>query len=120
MCHLQIIWQLRRDTSSPEVGTSCAKLKGTASEVAVIIQHSNGVCPPGEHPPPIHHSLATVDLSGQLSLTLSISLSLCLAKEGFSLGGKTPSPLQLLRQVTREIRGQPGTYTGLPMLHGQS
>jgi hypothetical protein len=30
-------------------------------EVAMTVQHSNGVCPPGEL---LHHSLALVDLSG--------------------------------------------------------
>jgi hypothetical protein len=52
-------------------------LEGTVKEVEVITQHSNGVCPPGEHP---LHGLAMVDLSSQISLSVS------LAKEGFSIG----------------------------------
>jgi hypothetical protein len=49
--------------------------------VTVSIQHSGGVYFPGETPPH-HHSLVMMELSGQLFL----SLSLCLVKEGFSLG----------------------------------
>jgi hypothetical protein len=49
----------------------------------MIIWDSNGVCPSGEHP---HHGLATVELSGHLSLSLFLPFSLFLVKEGFSLG----------------------------------
>jgi hypothetical protein len=46
------------------------------------IRHSSGVYFPGQTPHHHHHSLATVELSG---LPFP-SLSLCLVKEGFSLG----------------------------------
>jgi hypothetical protein len=60
----------------------------------MTIQHSSGVCFPGETN---HHSLAMVELSGRLSL----SLSLCLVKEGFSLGKlrKSSEPITAVRQA---------------------
>jgi hypothetical protein len=71
VCLLCIIsGNLRKDTSSLEIGTGCAKLEGTAYEVAVIVQHSDAVCLQGEPP---QHSLATMDLLGRLSLSLLLS-----------------------------------------------
>jgi hypothetical protein len=74
-----------------------------------MVWHSDGVCLPGEPP---HHSLATVDLSGRLSLSLSFSLSLTFIKEGFSFGNlrKSSEPITAVRQATREIRGSKGLY----------
>jgi hypothetical protein len=48
-------------SSSSEVSTGCVKLKGTALEVAMIIQHSDGVCPPREAP---HQRFTVVEFSG--------------------------------------------------------
>jgi hypothetical protein len=61
------------------------------------IQHSGGVYFPGENRP--HHGLATVELSGQPFL--SLSLFLCLVKEGFSLGKlrKSSKPIIAVRQA---------------------
>jgi hypothetical protein len=74
------------------------------------VQHSDGVCFPGETPPPqpsYSETLKpTLSLSLSLFLCLSLSVSLCLVKGGFSLGN------------LRELRGQMGDYTTLPMLCG--
>jgi hypothetical protein len=112
VCHLCIIWWPWRDTSSSEVGRNCAKLEGTASEVAMIVQHSDGVCPPGELLPP------WLNYSGSLRLTLSLSL----AKKSFSLQnlGKNSEPSTAVKTGNLRNRGQPGAYTGLPMLWGRS
>jgi hypothetical protein len=62
--------------------------------MTVSVQHSGGVYFPGETP---HHDLAMVELSGQPFL----SLSLCLVKEGFSLGKlrKSSEPITAVRQA---------------------
>jgi hypothetical protein len=66
--------------------------------VTVNVQHSGGVYFPGEAP---HHGLAMVERSGP-----AFSLSLCLVKEGFSLGKlrKIPSPLQLCGRQSEETQ----------------
>jgi hypothetical protein len=68
----------------------------------------------GRQPP---HGLTTVELSGQPSLSLSISV---LLRRVSPLGnwGKTPSPLQLMAGNLRKLRLQVGGYTTLPMLRG--
>jgi hypothetical protein len=60
----------------------------------MVVQHSDGVCLPGEPP---HHGLATVDLSGRLSLSF--------VKEGFSLRNlrKSSESITAVRQATWEI-----------------
>jgi hypothetical protein len=45
----------------------------------MIIQHSDGVCPPGLA---THHSLVMVEISGRLFFSLFLSF----AKEGFTFG----------------------------------
>jgi hypothetical protein len=61
--------------------------------VTMTIWHYNGVCLPGKPP---YNDLATVDLSGRPSLSLS------LVKEGFSFGNlrKSSEPITAVRQTT--------------------
>jgi hypothetical protein len=58
-----------------------------------------------ESPP--HHGLAMVDPSQDDLLSLSLSLSSSLIKEGFSLGKlrKSSKPITAIRQATRENLG---------------
>jgi hypothetical protein len=94
MCHLCIIIGDHKGTSLHlRLVYVVPNWERLPRNVTVSSQLSNGVCFPGEPP---YHGLAMVDLSGQLSLSLS------LVKEGFSLGNlrKSSEPITAVRQAT--------------------